>query len=232
MDGNGRWATSRGLPRSAGHSRGLDAARDVVRVASELGVGTLTLFCFSSENWVRPSPEVTFLMGLVRRFIDRDIEELHNRGVRVCVIGSKTDLPTDVRGLLEKAVDLTSANTGLRLVLAFNYGGRDEIVRATRRLAEDVESGRLRSSDINESIFASALDTSDWSDPDLIIRTSGEQRLSNFLLWQSAYTEFVFVDCLWPDFDGNELRSALDEFYSRHRRFGGVTPTSRVARLR
>ena len=232
MDGNGRWATSRGLPRSAGHSRGLDAARDVVRAASDLGVGTLTLFCFSSENWTRPSPEVTFLMGLVRRFVDRDINELHNRGVKVCVIGSGTDLPTEVRGLLERAVDLTSNNTGLRLVLAFNYGGRDEIVRAARRLAEDVESGHLRSSDIDESVFSSALDTSDWSDPDLIIRTSGEQRLSNFLLWQSAYTEFVFVDCLWPDFGGNELRLALDEFYSRHRRFGGVTPASRVARIR
>lgn len=223
MDGNGRWATHRGLPRSAGHLRGAQVTQDIVRCAFELGIDTLTLFCFSSENWERPRAEVDYLMNLFKQVVHRDLSSLHDAGVKVCFIGTKSELSDSVRRELESAERLTCDNDSHRLVIALNYGGRDEIVRAARRLSERVLSGELSPDSIDESLFSSTLDTSDWSDPDLIIRTSGEQRLSNFLLWQSAYSEFLFVNCHWPDFTPAEFRSALHDFSARHRRFGSVS---------
>ncbi|MFD0917503.1 isoprenyl transferase [Pseudahrensia aquimaris] len=222
MDGNGRWAQARGLTRSAGHRKGVDAVRRAIRACGELGVETVTLFSFSSENWSRPAGEVNDLMGLLKMFIRRDLADLHKEGVKVCVIGSRTNVPADILPLIEEAEKLTFHNTAQRLVIAFNYGARDEIVRATQKLAAQVAAGELAPSDISVEAIDAALDTSDWSDPELIIRTSGEQRLSNFLLWQAAYSELVFLDVLWPDFDKTHLQAALAEFSARDRRFGGV----------
>ena len=224
MDGNGRWATSRGLPRSAGHLRGAQMAQSVVEAAFEHGIDTITLFCFSSENWERPSTEVNYLMDLFKTFLHNDLSKLHKNGVKIIFIGTKSDLSDNVREQLEEAERLTTGNTHKRLVIALNYGGRDEIVRATRHLARRVASGELSADDIDETIFSKSLDTSEWSDPDLIIRTSGEQRLSNFLLWQAAYSEFLFVDCHWPDFGKDQFLKAMDEFSVRHRRFGAIPP--------
>lgn len=222
MDGNGRWAKARGLPRSAGHRQGVDAVRRAIRACGELGVETVTLFSFSSENWSRPAGEVSDLMGLLKMFIRRDLADLHKEGVKVCVIGSRDNLPRDILPLIEEAEKLTRNNTAQRLVIAFNYGSRDEIVRATQRLLAKVQSGELAVDDVDCDAFAKALDTGDWEDPELIIRTSGEQRLSNFLLWQAAYSEFVFLDVLWPDFERSHLEMALAEYAARDRRFGGV----------
>ncbi|MEE9314689.1 MAG: isoprenyl transferase [Rhizobiaceae bacterium] len=222
MDGNGRWAQARGLPRTQGHRKGVEAVRAAVRAAGELGVKTLTLFSFSSENWSRPAQEISDLMGLLKLFIRRDLADLHRENVRVSIIGGRENLPGDILPLLEEAEKLTRNNTSTRLVIAFNYGSRDEIVRATQKLAERVAAGELAPEDITSASISSALDTADWSDPDLIIRTSGEIRLSNFLLWQAAYSEFIFADCLWPDFDKSEFENALVEYNNRNRRFGGV----------
>ena len=222
MDGNGRWAAQRGMPRGEGHRRGVEAVRNTVRVATELGIGILTIFSFSSENWSRPPSEIRDLMGLLRRFIRNDLADLHRNNVRVRVIGERESLEPDIARLLEEAESLTRANTGLVLVVAFNYGARQEIARAVRRLAEDVEAGRLRPEAITEDLLASRLDTSDLPDPDLVIRTSGEQRLSNFLLWQAAYSELVFVPVFWPDFDRATLEGAIAEYRTRERRFGGL----------
>jgi len=222
MDGNGRWAAQRGLPRGEGHRRGVEALRRTVRAAGELGVRVLTIFSFSSENWSRPQQEVIDLMGLLRRFIRNDLAELHGNNVRVRVIGERSGLEVEIRRLLEEAEELTKANTGLLLVVAFNYGARDEIVRAARKVAEDVASGRLTPNDITVDRFARQLDTADIPDPDLMIRTSGEQRLSNFLLWQAAYSELVFVPVFWPDFDRAALEGAIAEYQRRERRFGGL----------
>jgi undecaprenyl diphosphate synthase len=222
MDGNGRWAAQRGLPRGEGHRRGVEAVRNTVRVATELGIGILTIFSFSSENWSRPRSEILDLMALLRRFIRNDLADLHRNNVRVRVIGERESLDPDIARLLEEAESLTRANSGLVLVVAFNYGARQEIARAVRRLAEDVEAGRLRPEAITEDLLASRLDTSDLPDPDLVIRTSGEQRLSNFLLWQAAYSELVFVPVFWPDFDRATLESAIAEYRTRERRFGGL----------
>jgi undecaprenyl diphosphate synthase len=222
MDGNGRWAAQRGLPRGEGHRRGVEAVRNTVRVATELGIGILTIFSFSSENWSRPRSEILDLMALLRRFIRNDLADLHRNNVRVRVIGERESLDPDIARLLEEAESLTRANTGLVLVVAFNYGARQEIARAVRRLAEDVEAGRLRPEAITEDLLASRLDTSDLPDPDLVIRTSGEQRLSNFLLWQAAYSELVFVPVFWPDFDRATLEGAIAEYRTRERRFGGL----------
>ena len=226
MDGNGRWAEARGMPRSAGHKRGVEAVRSAVRAAGELGVTTLTLFAFSSENWSRPENEVSDLMGLLKLFIRRDLAELHKEGVRVSIIGSRHDVPADILALLQEAERLTRDNTRTRLVIAFNYGARDEIVRAARRLAQAAKAGELDPDTIDASTFARELDTSEWRDPDLIIRTSGEQRLSNFLLWQAAYSEFVFLDCHWPDFGKSDLEQALEIYAGRERRYGGLTAVS------
>jgi undecaprenyl diphosphate synthase len=222
MDGNGRWAAARGLPRSEGHRRGVEALRRTVRAAGELGIGILTIFSFSSENWSRPVAEVRDLMALLRRFIRNDLAELHGNNVRVRVIGERAGLQPDILRLLAEAEDLTHLNDGLMLVVAFNYGARQEIARAAQRLARAVQEGRLDPEDVTAESLARFLDAPDIPDPDLIIRTSGEQRLSNFLLWQAAYSELVFVPTHWPDFDRQVLEEALAEYRRRERRFGGL----------
>jgi len=222
MDGNGRWAAGRGLPRGEGHRRGVEALRRTVRAAGELGIDVLTIFSFSSENWSRPAAEVRELMGLLRRFIRNDLAELHQSNVRVRIIGGRDDLDPDIARLLTEAEELTRDNTGLTLVVAFNYGARQEIARAARRIAEEVMQGKLKSEEISAESLGGFLDAPDLPDPDLIIRTSGEQRLSNFLLWQSAYSELVFVQTYWPDFDRAALEAALHEYSQRVRRFGGL----------
>lgn len=222
MDGNGRWAAQRGLPRGEGHRRGVEAVRNTVRAARDLGIGILTIFSFSAENWTRPRSEILDLMALLRRFIRNDLADLHRNNVRVKVIGERASLEPDIARLLEEAESLTRANTGLMLVVAFNYGARQEIATAARRLAEDVAAGRLQPGAITADLLASHLYTSDLPDPDLVIRTSGEQRLSNFLLWQAAYSELVFVPLYWPDFDRAALEGAIAEYQTRERRFGGL----------
>ncbi|NWG25609.1 MAG: isoprenyl transferase [Pseudorhodoplanes sp.] len=222
MDGNGRWAAARGLPRGEGHRRGVEALRRTVRAAGELGVGILTIFSFSAENWSRPASEIKDLMGLLRRFIRNDLAELHRSGVCVRVIGERKGLDPDVLRLLEEAEQLTQANDRLTLVVAFNYGGRQEIARAARRAAAEVAAGRLKPEDIDEEKLATFLDAPDLPAPDLLIRTSGEQRLSNFLLWQVAYSELVFVPTFWPDFDRATLEEAIHQYCRRERRFGGL----------
>ncbi|MBN7756447.1 isoprenyl transferase [Nitratireductor aquimarinus] len=222
MDGNGRWAEARGLPRRAGHRAGVEALRKAVRSAGELGINWLTVYAFSSENWSRPRSEVNDLMGLLRLFIRRDLAELHQNGVRVRIIGDRENLEKDIKSLLLEAENLTAENTSMNLVIAFNYGARDEIVRAAKSLFADVQAGKITADDIDIDGFGNRLDTAGIPDPDLIIRTSGEQRLSNFLLWQAAYAEFVFLPCHWPDFGRCELETALATFNARERRFGGV----------
>lgn len=222
MDGNGRWAKERGLPRAAGHRAGVEALRETVRAAGELGVRWLTVYAFSSENWSRPKSEVSDLMGLLKLFIRRDLADLHANGVRVRVIGRREGLDPEIGGLLREAEALTALNTKNNLMIAFNYGGRDEIARAGRRIAEAVAEGKLTPDAICEETFADYLDTAGIPDPDLLIRTSGEKRLSNFLPWQSAYSELVFAPCYWPDFGRAELVNAVEEFSTRERRFGGV----------
>lgn len=222
MDGNGRWAAARGLPRSAGHKTGIDALRRAVKAASDFGIEYLTIYSFSTENWSRPKTEVTFLLELLRRFIRQDVAELHASGVQIKIIGARADLETSMIAMLDDAEKLTAANSKLKLVVAFNYGSRQEILRATQAIAASVKSGALDVSDICAETIAKALDTADIPDPDLLIRTGGEQRISNFLLWQCAYTEFVFVPEFWPEFDAAIFKRALDEFAARDRRFGGV----------
>jgi undecaprenyl diphosphate synthase len=222
MDGNGRWASARGLPRGEGHRRGVEALRKTVRAAGEIGISFLTIFSFSAENWSRPPSEIRDLMGLLRRFIRNDLAELHQNGVKVRVIGERSDLDLDIRRLLEEAEELTRDNTGLTLVVAFNYGARQEIARAAARIAAMVKDGTLDPSAITADLIGQNLDAPDLPDPDLIIRTSGEQRLSNFLLWQIAYSELVFVPTYWPDFDRAALESAIAEYHRRERRFGGL----------
>jgi undecaprenyl diphosphate synthase len=222
MDGNGRWAAARGLPRVEGHRRGVEALRKTVRAAGDLGIRCLTIFSFSSENWQRPASEVRDLMGLLRRFIRNDLAELHGNGVCVRVIGEREGLDPEIRRLLEEAEELTRRNDGLTLVVAFNYGARDEIVRAVRHIATRVASGALTPEGITEELIGQHLDAPDIGDPDLIIRTSGELRLSNFLLWQAAYSELVFAPAYWPDFDRAALEAAIEEFRRRERRFGGL----------
>jgi undecaprenyl diphosphate synthase len=222
MDGNGRWASARGLPRGEGHRRGVEALRRTVRAAGDLGIGILTIFSFSAENWSRPPSEIRELMGLLRRFIRNDLADLHRNGVKVRVIGDREDLAPDIRSLLEEAEALTRDNDKLTLVVAFNYGARQEIARAARRLAAEVAAGRVAVAEVTADKLASYLDAPDLPDPDLIIRTSGEQRLSNFLLWQAAYSELVFVPVYWPEFDGAALEQAIVEFRGRERRFGGL----------
>jgi len=223
MDGNGRWAKARLLPRVMGHRAGVAAVRSTVRAASKLGITYLTLFGFSSENWKRPQTEVNDLMGLLRMYIRSDLEELHANGVEIRIIGAKTRLEGDILDLIEEAQDRTRGNTRLRLTIAFNYGGQDEIIDAVRQIAVEVEAGRLKPADIDRDVFGAHLATAGIPDPDLVIRTSGEQRLSNFLLWQTAYSEFVFIDTLWPDFSELHLADAIRQYQARDRRFGGRT---------
>jgi undecaprenyl diphosphate synthase len=224
MDGNGRWAAQRGLPRAEGHRRGVEAVRATVQAAIELGVPYLTIFSFSSENWTRPASEISDLLNLMKRYIRRDLATLHKHNVRIRVIGERSD-DAEIRGMIEEAESLTAANTGLNLVVAFNYGSRAEIVGAARRLAEQVQAGTLTTDAITPERFARELHTVGLPDPDLLIRTSGEHRLSNFLLWQLAYAEFVFVDAYWPDFTKEHLAAAIEDFRRRDRRYGGLSRT-------
>jgi undecaprenyl diphosphate synthase len=222
MDGNGRWAARRGLPRSAGHKAGVDALRRAVRAAADFGIEYLTIYSFSSENWSRPEAEVSFLLDLLRRFIRQDVAELHNSGVKIRIVGSRDDLEPGMVSLLDDAERLTRENSKLNLVVAFNYGSRQEISRAMSAIARKIESGEISTADISPELISRNLDTAGIPDPDLLIRTGGEQRISNFLLWQCAYTEFVFVDEFWPDFSKEIFVRALDEFRQRDRRFGGI----------
>jgi len=229
MDGNGRWAQQRGLPRAMGHRKGVEAVRDVVRAAGDAGISYLTLFAFSSENWSRPEAEVTDLMGLLKAFIRRDLADLHSQNVRIRVIGSRENLRGDILPLLIEAEETTRHNTGLTLVIAFNYGARDEIVRATKTLAEKVARGEIAAADIDSQAIENQLDTRGIPDPDLVIRTSGEERLSNFLLWQAAYAELLFVPEFWPDFSRDIFHAALETYARRDRRFGSVAAVAAAA---
>ena len=223
MDGNGRWAKARGLPRAIGHRMGVEAVRRTIKASLDLGLEYLTLYSFSSENWSRPASEVLDLMKLMKRFIKRDLAELHTAGVRLHVIGSRRDVDPELLTLIDEACQLTLGNSELNLVIAFNYGGRDEIVTAVKALASRVASGEITVDSITSADVEEMLTTRDVPDPDLLIRTSGEQRLSNFLLWQSAYTEFVFLDTAWPDFKKEDLAAAIEVFQGRERRFGGLS---------
>ena len=223
MDGNGRWAKARGLPRVAGHRRGADAVRRVVRGAGELGIPVLTLFAFSTENWTRPADEVSDLMGLLRHYLRNELEELRKNGVRLRVIGNRDGLAADIVGDIADAESMTRGNSRIDVNICINYGSRDEILRATRNLARQVAAGELTADRIDANLFERELLTAGVPDPDLLIRTSGEQRISNFLLWQCAYSELVFVDTLWPDFGKEDLERATAEFRRRERRYGGVS---------
>ncbi len=222
MDGNGRWAKARGLPRTAGHREGVEAARRAVEAARDLDLQYLTLYSFSTENWRRPAGEVRDLMDLLKQFIIDDLPRLKQEGVRVRILGDKQNLGPDLKALVRKAESETRENKRFLLQVAFNYGGRDEIVRAARAAAKAVRDGALAPGDITEEGFTQFLDTGEAPDPDLVIRTSGEKRTSNFLIWQAAYAEYVFVDVLWPDFNADIFAAAIDEYCRRERRYGGV----------
>ncbi len=220
MDGNGRWAKAKGLPRTVGHRQGAEVVRTVVQAAADLGVEYLTLYGFSSENWKRPPKEVRDLMGLLRYYLRSEVAYLHENGVRLRVIGDRKRLDPDIVELIEQAEHSTAGNRALNLVIAISYSGRGEIIDAVKDLADEVASGRMQPDEVNDASFARYLYTADIPDPDLLIRTSGEQRISNFLLWQCAYTEFVFVDTLWPDFSRQDFESSVREYQNRDRRFG------------
>jgi len=222
MDGNGRWAKARGLPRTAGHYQGAETVRRVVESCIENGVGYLTLFGFSSENWKRPATEVNDLMGLLRLYLRREIGKLHENGVRLSVIGERSRLAPDIIKMIEDAEALTRNNARLRLTVALSYGGRQDIVNAARAIAQQAKDGKLQPENIDEALFGSHLSTADMPDPDLVIRTSGEMRISNFLLWQFAYTEMVFVEKHWPDFTAADFVAAITEFQCRSRRYGAT----------
>lgn len=222
MDGNGRWAKKRLLPRVAGHKKGVDTVKAVVRAAGDLGIEVLTLYAFSTENWNRPADEVSDLMGLLRHFIERDLEELHSNGVRLKIIGDYKALQPELVALIDGAIARTADNSNQTLVIALNYGSQVEIANAARRLAERVAAGELTPAAITPEAMDAELDTANLPPLDLLIRTSGEVRLSNFLLWQCAYAEMVFVDTLWPDYGKAELETAIDAFARRNRRFGGL----------
>ncbi|MBB3770467.1 undecaprenyl diphosphate synthase [Angulomicrobium tetraedrale] len=224
MDGNGRWAKAHGLPRFEGHRRGVEAVRRTVSAARELGIEAVTIYSFSSENWSRPLAEVSELMGLLKRFIRSDLRDLHANNVRVRIIGEGHPGDSEIETMLRETEVITRGNTGLRLTVAFNYGSRNEIARAVQGLARDVAQGRLTPDDITPERIAERLDTADLPPLDLVIRTSGEQRLSNFLLWQAAYAELVFLPVHWPDFDRSWFEKALSEYSRRERRFGGIEP--------
>ena len=222
MDGNGRWAQRRLLPRAAGHREGARTVRRIVEACCRLGVGWLTLYAFSTENWKRPQTEVDALMALLSRFLVAETPEMVANGIRLRVIGDQERLPAGVCRNLKESCEATASGQSLVLTLALSYGGRDEIVRAARKLAAEVQAGRLAPDDISEAVFAEALDSAACPEPDLLIRTGGEQRISNFLLWQMAYGEMVFTTTLWPDFDETDLRAACEEFSRRSRRFGRI----------
>jgi undecaprenyl diphosphate synthase len=228
MDGNGRWARNRLLPREAGHVKGIASVRKVVRAARELGLQYLTLYTFSTENWRRPESEVRHLMGLFRRYCRADIEKLHKHNVRVRFIGARAGLDPDIADLIEGAESLTARNTTLNLAFAFNYGSREELADAARLLASEAAAGRLDPNSITANVLGQSLQSAGIPDADLVIRSGGERRLSNFLLWQAAYAELVFTDKLWPDFGAADLEAALAEYARRDRRFGGISASERA----
>ncbi|QNI71168.1 di-trans/poly-cis-decaprenylcistransferase [Cyanobium sp. NS01] len=224
MDGNGRWAQRRGLPRVVGHRAGVEALKRTLRLCSDWGVGALTAYAFSTENWNRPGEEVNFLMALFERVLQREIEGLEREQVCIRFLGDLEPLPLGLQNLIAKATARTAAGSGIRFNVCTNYGGRAELVRAARRLAQRAAEGELDPASIDEQCFAAELHTAGQLDPDLLIRTSGEHRISNFLLWQLAYAELHITDVLWPDFDGEALHAALLDYQNRQRRFGGVDP--------
>jgi len=223
MDGNGRWAKAKGLPRTAGHERGVEALRRTVEAAGELGIQYLTVFSFSTENWRRPADEVNVLFGLLKAYVQRDLARLKNDGVRIRVIGQREGLPADIASLVDRAEAETAGNSRFFLTIAFNYGSRNEILRAAQAYAASI-AGKAEAEPLSEAAFSRFLDTRELPDPDLVIRTSGEYRISNFLLWQAAYAELLFVDVLWPDFNREHLESAISRYHERERRFGTVGP--------
>ncbi|OYW43398.1 MAG: di-trans,poly-cis-decaprenylcistransferase [Rhodobacterales bacterium 12-64-8] len=222
MDGNGRWAKARGLPRALGHKEGVEALRRTVEACRDLGVAHLTVFSFSTENWNRPQTEIDALFDLLRIFVRRDLARLHKDGVRIRIVGSRDGLSEEIISLIDEAIEKTRDNTRLTLNIAFNYGGRGEIVAAMQAIAREIEAGRIKAADVNEALIARVLWTANSPDPDLVIRTSGEFRLSNFLLWSGAYAELMFMDLWWPDFTRESLEKAIDAFRRRDRRFGGL----------
>jgi undecaprenyl diphosphate synthase len=222
MDGNGRWAQQRGLPRTAGHIAGVQAVRTAIRACAEAGIEYLTLYSFSSENWRRPTEEVTDLMELLRQYLSREVPELHQNGVRIRFIGEHTRIPAPIRTMMQEAEQLTAHNTRITLILAISYGGQQEIALAVQSLARQVQNGALAPEALTEAAIAEHLYTRDIPNPDMVLRTSGEQRLSNFLLWQTAYSELLFLDVCWPDFSEEHLQQAVETFRQRERRYGGV----------
>ncbi|MBO6764932.1 isoprenyl transferase [Maricaulis sp.] len=222
MDGNGRWAKSRGRPRAFGHRRGVETVRKAVETAGDLGVRYLTLFSFSTENWNRPADEVGALFQLMKTYVEADLEQLAARGVRIRIIGRRDNLGEDIKAIIERAETQTAANDRFHLTIAFNYGGRDELVRAARTLARAARDGGIDPDTIDNTAFEQALDTHGLPDVDLLIRTSGEERISNFLLWQLAYAELLFLDVLWPDFSAAHFADAVEAFKQRSRRYGGL----------
>lgn len=222
MDGNGRWAKNNKLPRSTGHQQGVEAIRDVVKTASSLKIQTITLYAFSTENWKRPQEEVSFLMKLLVEYLRKEIDELHKQNILIRTSGDLSALPVPVQSAISKAKDKTSGNSGLIMNIALNYGGRNEILQAVKKIVAKVDTKELRVEEINEATMNAFLDTEGLIDPDLMIRTSGEKRISNFLLWQLAYSELYFTDVLWPDFRGKDLIDAIVDFQKRQRRFGGI----------
>ncbi len=226
MDGNGRWARGRNLPRVEGHKRGADVARNIVTEASDIGLEAITLYAFSIENWSRPENEVNALMGLYAEYLARDRQTLIDNNIHLVHLGRRSGLPQSVLDELDESIRVTAENTGTKLCLAINYSGRCEITDAVRKIAARVEQGEIDADGIDESLISQSLYTEDLPDPDLLIRTSGESRLSNFLLWQISYAELYVTDVYWPDFDGNELRKAISEYASRHRRFGSLNDSN------
>ena len=222
MDGNGRWAKSRGLPRVAGHKKGAEAVRTTIEEAARLGISYLTLYSFSSENWKRPEDEISALMGLLRRYLKSEIADLHAKNLRFKVIGERERLSKDIQRLIEDSERMTAENTGMTLILALSYGARSEIALAAKKIAKSAKLGLIEPDALDEDVFAAHLSTAGIPDPDLLIRTSGEKRISNFLLWQCAYSEFVFTPCMWPDFNKQELENAIQEYNKRERRYGAV----------
>ena len=222
MDGNGRWAKKRKLPRSMGHKAGVETIRRILKEADRLGVKHMTLYAFSTENWKRPKEEVEALMKLLVQYLTNEVEGLHQNGVVLRILGDTNTLPTTVKNKIDEAIELTKDNKGIVLNVAFNYGGRDEIIRAVKNIVTDIKTGNIDEDNINESLFSNYLYTKDSPDPDLIIRPSGEQRISNFLLWQCAYSEFWYSNVNWPDFREKDLQRAIYDYQNRDRRFGGV----------
>lgn len=222
MDGNGRWANARGLLRAVGHERGVEALRRTVEAAQEIGLKNLTVFSFSTENWRRPKSEVNALFGLLKAYVKRDLDRLAREGVRVRILGTRQGLPDDIAQLVDRAEAKTLQNDQFNLCIAFNYGGREEVVRAAKEIAMAIKAGTLDPQDLDEAAFSDRLDTAGLPDPDIVIRTSGECRLSNFLIWQTAYAELIFQDTLWPDFGKEHLLEAIEAYQKRERRYGGL----------